>query len=102
MYWQYSSLENTSSYKGIKKVARFVQSFFMVSLFIRGITIGFGREHVEMTVQGNAAMVDLFSLEQYMIGFTILIFSMTLKIAMDIARIFETTVEELFYFTEEE
>lgn len=55
-----------------------------------------------MTVQGNAAMVDLFSLEQYMIGFTILIFSMTLKIAMDIARIFETTVEELFYFTEEE
>lgn len=26
----------------------------------------------------------------------------SLKLAMDIARIFETTVEELFYFTEEE
>ncbi len=26
----------------------------------------------------------------------------SLKLAMDIAKIFETTVEELFYFTEEE
>lgn len=52
----------------------------MVTLFIRGMTIGFGREYVEMTVQGNGAMVDLFSLEQYMIGFAILIFSMILMI----------------------
>lgn len=52
----------------------------MVTLFIRGMTIGSGQEYIKITVQGNAATLGAFSLEQYMIGFIILIFSMALMI----------------------
>lgn len=52
----------------------------MVTLFIRGMTIGYGQEYIKITVQGNVATVSAFSLEQYMIGFLVLVFSMTLMI----------------------
>lgn len=50
----------------------------MSVLFIRGMM--YGGERVEISVAGNAATVGAFSLEQYMLGFLILIFSMTLMI----------------------
>lgn len=48
----------------------------MTILFIRGMTMAYGVEWVDITVKGNVATVGAFPLEQYMLGFFILIFSM--------------------------
>lgn len=52
----------------------------MFLLFIRGMTIGGEMEKIEISIQGDAATVGVFSLEQYMLGFMILILSMALMI----------------------
>ena len=52
----------------------------MVVLFIRGMTIGYGMEQREISIQGNVATVGIFPLEQYIIGFLLLVFSMILMI----------------------
>lgn len=51
----------------------------MVILFIRGMTMGYGKEY-ELAIQGNVATISVFSLEQYIIGFLVLVFSMVCMI----------------------
>lgn len=51
----------------------------MVILFIRGMTMGYGKEY-ELTIQGNVATISVFLLEQYIIGFLVLVFSMVCMI----------------------
>ena len=54
----------------------------MTMMFIRGMTIGWGIEWIDITVKGAVATVGAFPLEQYMIGFSILVFSMILMIVV--------------------
>lgn len=52
----------------------------MIILFIRGMTMGYGIERIEITVKGAVATVGAFALEQYILGFFILIFAMILMV----------------------
>ncbi len=49
-------------------------------MFIRGMTIGYGVEWVDITVKGTVATVGAFPLEQYMLGFSVLVISMIVMI----------------------
>lgn len=52
----------------------------MTMMFIRGMTIGYGVEWVDITVKGTVATVGAFPLEQYMLGFSVLVISMIVMI----------------------
>ncbi len=52
----------------------------MTMMFIRGMTIGWGIEWVDITVKEGVATVGAFPLEQYMLGYSVLILSMTVMI----------------------